>query len=231
MCCRTGDGADATGKNRLSGSAALWLVTTATAYAVLHHVGSGLAWLGTVGSTRWADWIDLVTPYAFVLPAAATLWRAGGASARAWLVYVIGAITYVEGHGIHLAANSIGNVAPGDQAHLWDEVVGHYFWFSGSMLVWAAVAMTLARRDAPPVFPSAVLAVSVGLTASTNALEGGTAVLGLAAAAGFVGWGWLTRAQLGGQLLMAFVPSLLVLVVYGLWNGGFPQPSELGWLR
>src|SRR3712207_307827 len=78
-----------------------WLATTAVAYSVLHHAGSGLASLGTVGSgpTRWADWIDLATPYAVLIPAAVTLWAA---PAGIWLVYLVGAITYVEGHGVHL---------------------------------------------------------------------------------------------------------------------------------
>jgi hypothetical protein len=68
-----------------------WLAATAIAYALLHHVGSGFAWLGPVGSgsTRWADWIDLATPYAFLLPAALALWRAGGVAGSAWLVYLL----------------------------------------------------------------------------------------------------------------------------------------------
>lgn len=37
---------------------------------------------------------------------------------------------YASGHGIHLAANSIGNVSPGPTARLWDEVVGHCVWYA-----------------------------------------------------------------------------------------------------
>jgi hypothetical protein len=208
--------------------AARTLAAAAVAYALFHHVGTGLGWLGAIGSTRWADWADLLTPYAFLLPAVATIRFAQGGPAS-WLVFLTGAITYVEGHGIHLAANSIANAAPGDAAHLWDEVVGHYLWFSGAMLVWAALALTAAPRTpvAGPI--PIVLAVAVGATAATNALEGGTAVLGLAAAAGFTGWGWRTRRRLGRCLIVAFAPAVLILVGYGWWNGGFPQPSQLGW--
>ncbi len=225
---RAGDGAET--NSRLPRPAARALAATAVAYGVLHHLGSGLGWLGTVGPTRWADWLDLIVPYAVLLPAAATLWWCAAARSS-WLVYLVGAITYVEGHGIHLAGNSINNAAPGDAAHLWDEVVGHYLWFSGAMLVWAALALEVARRDPLRGLFPAGLAILVGVTAATNALEGGTAVLGLVSAAAFIAAGWVTRARLGRHALIAFVPSALILVVYGVWNGGFPQPSELGWLR
>ena len=46
------------------------------------------------------------------------LWRDGGVGAPVWLVYLIGAITYVEGHGVHLSANSISNATPTTAAHL-----------------------------------------------------------------------------------------------------------------
>ena len=66
-------------------AAARALAGAAIAYGVLHHVGSGLQWLGTVGPTCWADWIDILTPYAVILPVAVALWHC---STRwpAWLV-------------------------------------------------------------------------------------------------------------------------------------------------
>jgi hypothetical protein len=211
--------------------AARWLAATAIAYSLLHHVGSGFAWLGPVGSgsTRWADWIDVATPYAFLLPAAVFLWRGGGVSAPMWLAYLVGAVTYVEGHGVHLSANSISNATPTAAAHLWDEVVGHYLWYTGAMLVWTALAATLVRRCRPRGPLAVLFALAVGVTAATNSLEGGTALLGLATAAGFAAWGWLTRASSGRLLLIGSVPALLVIAGWGIWNAGFPQPSELGW--
>ena len=41
-----------------------WLVVLAVSYGVLHHAGTIFVGLGEVGETRWADWIDLLTPYA-----------------------------------------------------------------------------------------------------------------------------------------------------------------------
>ncbi|MFI0356323.1 hypothetical protein [Actinomadura sp. 9N407] len=206
-----------------------WLAATAVAYALTHHIGFGMAWLGSIGETRWADWIDILTPYAVLLPAAAAL-RAGGAGPRTWALYLAGAITYVEGHGIHLAANSVGNVAPSDLVHLWDEYVGHYLWYGGLALVFAALALTLARSPAASGPWPIVLALLTGLTFTTNALEGQFALPAIALAAAFTAWGWITRHHLGRLLAIAFAPALLALIVYGIWHQGFPEPTELGWI-
>ncbi len=211
----------------LSGPEARWLAVTAGSYGVLHHVGSLGSRLGPVGPTRWADWLDLMTPYAVLLSAAATL-LAAGAGSRPWALYLVGAVTYAEGHGIHLAANSIGRTDPGPAAHLWDEVVGHYVWYSGWTIVLAALTAVLAGRALPRGPLPYALALLVGTTAATNALEGGTVPLALATAAALVTVGWLTRHRLGRLLAVAYGPTLLIIAAYGLWHGGFPQPSQLG---
>lgn len=217
----------AKGGGEPGGTGALrWLAASAVAYVLLHHLGGALAPLGSVGVTRWADWIDLGTPYAVLLPAAVALARSG-AGRRLWPLYLVGALTYTEGHGIHLAANSVGNVAPGQTAHLWDEVVGHYAWYTGTALVFVTLAAAFARYHPPGHIGAYVLAALVGLTHATNSLEGGTAVFGVVVAAVFTGWGWTMRARLGRLLLVAYLPALLVLAGYGLVHGGFPQPSSL----
>jgi hypothetical protein len=212
---------------------AFWLTATAVTYALTHHVGVAMAWLGTIGPTRWADWIDLLTPYAVLLPAAAAL-HTGGADRRAWALYLTGALTYVEGHGIHLAANSVGNHTPNAAAHLWDEVVGHYIWYGGAALVAASLAAALAHHPAPRTAAGRVLthtaALLTGVTFTTNSLEGGTADMGIAVAAAFTAWGWSARGRLGGAWATAFACALLLLAAYGLRQGGFPQPSQLGWI-
>lgn len=207
-----------------------WLAGMAVAYVALHHVGVGMAWLGSVGETRWADWIDLLTPYTFLLAAAGAL-RAGRVGQRVWALYLVGAITFAEGHGIHLAANSVGNVEPpSDIVHLWDEVVGHYLWYSGVYLVFAALAAGLARAGAVRGVLPYVLAVLVGVTVATNSLEGNTAVFTMVVAVGFLAWGWTTREGLGRLLLVVYGTALGLLIAYGVWQRGFPEPSDLGWI-
>ena len=49
-----------------------------------------------MGATRWTDWLDLLTPYAVLLPAAVTLLSAG-AGLRPWAVYLVGAVMYADG--------------------------------------------------------------------------------------------------------------------------------------
>jgi hypothetical protein len=72
-----------------------------------------------------------------------------------------------------------------------------------------------------------VFALAVGATAASNALEGGTAALTLTSSAVFVMVGWRTRDGLGRLVLVAYGLAVGILAVYGLWFGGFPQPSTL----
>jgi hypothetical protein len=202
------------------------LAATACAYGVLHHLGSLTSGLGGVGQTRWGDWIDLLTPYLVLLPAGVAL-LAAGIGPRLWIGYLAGAVLYADGHGIHLAANSIGNEAPGEPAHLWDEVVGHYLWYGGWTVVLAVLAATFARHRLPGGPVPYALALLVGGTAATNALEGGTVPLALAGVAAFGAVGWRTRDRLGRLLLVAALPTAVIVLGYGLAHGGFPQPSQL----
>lgn len=205
-----------------------WLVAFALSVVVGHHVGVLLAPLGDVGRTRWADWADLVVPYAVIACAAGAL-AAGAAGRRAWLVLGAAAVAYTQGHGIHLAANSIANVDPGSTAHLWDEVVGHYVWYAGLAGVVAALALALSELPRPGTAGYA-LALLFGLTVFTNSVEGGTPLLGVATSLAFVAWGLRRRRRAGVLLLAAYAVSAIALLAWGLYWGGFPQFSELGWI-
>ncbi len=211
------------------GSPGRWLAVTAVAYGVLHHLGTVVSPLGDVGDgpTRWIDWVDLATPYMIVLPGALALW-AGKASPRCWELFGVGAVTYVEGHGIHLSANSIRHVTDTDPAYLWDEVVGHYVWYAGALLM--LVALVLARRGNEPPQGALTHALSLwtGLTLATNALEGGTAAAMLVAATGLAIWGLRDRARFPRVLVLVGATAVCVIAGYGLQHGGFPQPSEGG---
>lgn len=213
-----------------------WLALAALAYGVLHHQGTLLANAGeTVNGTRWADWLDIATPYFVLLPVALAL-GGFGADRLAWALYGVGVLTYAEGHGIHLSANSIGNLdPPGGFAwppavHLWDELVGHHLWSLGVALV--VVAIARATHDTPPApgIPAYPLALLVGFTWFTNSVEGGTPVIGLLGAAFLTGVGWVHRGGFDRVLLVAYGPALLLLAGYGAWHRGFPQFTQLGWV-
>jgi hypothetical protein len=188
-----------------------WLAATAVAYAVLHHLGLLPSGLGSAGDgTRVADWLDLAVPWLVLVPAALTL-QAGQVGPRVWWTFGAGALAYASGHGVHLAANSVGNVEPGPTAHLWDEVVGHHVWYAGVAGVLAALAMSMVGRRRPPIV-GYLLAIGVGLTWASNAVGGGTEWFSLAVSLVAAWWGWTQRRQLGGVLLLGFVPAVAFLI-------------------
>ena len=202
-----------------------WLAWFAVAVIIGHHTGTIFGPLGELGGrTEWADWIDLLVPYAVVGTALGAL-LAAGADRRAWLLAALGGVIYTQGHGIHLAANSVGN-ARGDEApvHLWDEVVGHYVWYAGLYLLLAALVLVLPAVRGQARWPLAAL---FGLTLATNAVEGGTPVFTLLVAAAFLVWGARRRSDV--VITTAAVATVLI-AGWGLYHSGFPQFSELGWI-
>jgi hypothetical protein len=189
-----------------------WLAATAAAYAVVHHLGLLPSGLGPAADrTRVADWLDLAVPWLVLVPAARTL-QSAQVGARVWWTFGAGAVAYVSGHGIHLAANSVGNAAPGPTAHLWDEVVGHYVWYAGVAGVLAALAMSMVGRSRPPAV-GYLLALGTGLTWASNAVGGGTEWFSLAVAVVAAWFGWTRRRELSGVLAVGFAPAIAFLVV------------------
>ncbi|MDT7538470.1 MAG: hypothetical protein QOI82_2055 [Actinomycetota bacterium] len=212
-----------------------WLGCFALAVIIGQHAGVLFKPLGSAGrGTEWADWIDLLTPYAVIGTALLTL-VAAGAERRAWLIAALGAVVYAEGHGIHLAANSVGNArGNGQPVHLWDEVVGHYLWYAGLFLLVTALAMTMADRPRPggAALPLAAL---VGLTTANNGIEGGTPYFSIAVSLAFVGWGWRHRRGSGLLLVTTYGVAAALMIAWGVYwavaeGRSFPQFSELGWI-
>jgi hypothetical protein len=205
------------------------LAAFAVAVIVGHHLGTLLSPLGRVGSTSWADWADLAVPYVVVGCAAATL-EAARADRRQWILLAVTGVLYTQGHGIHLAANSIAGVEPSDAVHLWDETVGHWLWYGGLAGIVGTLALTLSAFPTPRSAWSLVLALLFGLTVFTNSVEGGTAVLGLVSGTIFVTWGRRSRHRMPELLVPTYAVAVAGLLGWGLYWRGFPQFSELGWL-
>jgi hypothetical protein len=203
----------------------------AFAVAVLagHHLGTLLAPLGEIGDTRWADWVDLVVPYAVVGCAAAAI-AAVGAGPRQWVAFGAFAVLYTQGHGIHLAANSIANVEPSDVVHLWDETVGHWLWYGGLAGIVLVLAVVFDEVPSPRRAIGVPLATAFGFTVFTNSVEGGTVVLGLATGVVFAVWGLRRIGRTSELLAAAYLVTLVCLAGWGAYWGGFPQFSELGWI-
>ncbi len=181
------------------------------AVGLLHHLGS-LGGLGDAGGgTRWQDWLDLVTP---LLVVGTAWWTLAGVAPDPHTVRLAaaGGLLYTSGHGIHLAANSIGNArGPAAPVHLWDEVVGHGLWYAGL----AVLVLALSRSVEPTSVPPAgwLLAAAVGLTWTTNALGADGLVLPMTVvAAAFAVLGWRARRTRAGRLML-FTYGLAALML------------------
>jgi hypothetical protein len=212
-----------------SGSVRRRLAVFAATVIVTHHLGTALGPLGRVGTTRWADWVDLIVPYIVLGTAAATV-AAADAGRREWILLAAAGILYTQGHGIHLAANSIAEVEPSDAAHLWDETAGHWLWYGGLTGIVATLAYALRAVPSSRTLWGLVLSLGFGLTICTNSIEGGTPALGLACGVVFVAWGLRRRGRLPELLVPAYGLAFVALVGWGLYWQGFPQFSELGWI-
>lgn len=184
-------------------------------------------------ATRLEDFADLLTPFLVLGPLLVAL-AALRPGRRTWAAVLVGSVLFVQGHGLHLSANSVAWAQRGqglqEPTHLWDEVVGHHLWFVGlTVVVWALVPVLAAVRL--PAAPAVALSGLLALTWAANVVEGGAVPAGAALAAVLVVQGWRYRATPAGrQVAGTFALSLLLMAVWGLWQGGFPQPSELGWL-
>jgi hypothetical protein len=139
------------------------------------------------------------------------------------------AVAYSQGQGIHLAANAIAADAPGDAAHLWDEVVGHYVWYGGLAGIVAGLALGIGGLPRPVSPVRHVLALLFGFNVFANSVEGGTAVLGLVTSVAFVTWGLRRRGRAAELLIPAYTVAAIGLVAWGVYWRGWPQFSELGW--
>ncbi len=192
------------------------LALTALAYSLCHHVGSLPDGLGPAGrGTRVADWVDLATPLLVLTPALLAVLDARPGRAT-YLWFAVGSWLYATGHGLHLAANSIGNAQPGATAHLWDEYVGHWTWYAGVAVLTAVLASTMVGRPVPRHPVAWVLAGSAGATWGTNATGGEFTWAGLVLAVAAIEWGVRHRRDQGLLLGVAGAAGAGAVVVSAL---------------
>jgi hypothetical protein len=200
------------------------------------------------------DAIDLLTPLVLI-PICWLLFRsAGGGPARLVeeLAFVVLAVLWVLGHGIHLSANSINNLAEGlaksqtlditgtsiyQLIYFFDEKLSHPLWHGG--IVGVALVLILREWRSPAgertLWWAAVVGGLIhGFTLFCMFLEGQSVPLGLAFTLGVtllaLIWG---RKRLARQPLLAFffVACLVALLFFAGWGlrwGGFPEFTEVG---
>jgi hypothetical protein len=202
------------------------VVAFVAAVFAFHHLPE------VAGLVRLHDASDLLTPFAVVGTAAAALWSLH-APPRAVVLGFVAAVLYVDGHGIHLSANSIGaDPVPGDageRAHFWDERFGHLWWHLGWFGLAAAIALA-DRGTALGPRQRAAIVLLLAATLFTNTVEGGTWWLELAATGIFGAWALATRRAVVSSFAGGFALAAALIGIWAAWHGGVPQFSELGWI-
>jgi hypothetical protein len=195
----------------------------------------------------WADVFDMFTPVVLMPLYWLLLRDAGPLSTRDTLLFVVLAAVWVEGQGIHLAANSIGHkVHAGSTAYrvteFYDENLGHYLWHAGIVGLSAFVIARQWRAPAPVPAGGGVLSVVAGLVYGLAwflvVVEAGTAPLGVtfAVLVAVFAAGWGRRRGLRQPVLALFLYgytfSVVLFAVWAaIWHGHLPQFSQLGLIK
>lgn len=202
----------------------------------------------------YQDALDLLTPLVLI-PLYWVLFRAASqqpATLSEEVVFMGLAAIWMLGHGLHLAANSINNLAESAAfrqtlditrsdlytlIYFYDEHLSHYLWHAG--LVGLAALLIYREWRAPAGSPvvwwaTGLAAVLYGFTYFCVFLEGQTVLLGLpfavgAAAVALIGH----RRQLAQRPVTAFLAlacllAALLFLGWGLYWGGFPEFSDVG---
>jgi hypothetical protein len=191
------------------------------------------------------DVVDLLTPLVLI-PAYWLLFQLDCAKPPAQnetIVFLVLAALWVEGQGMHLAANSIGHLTQGlagtDVAaltHFYDEVLSHYMWHAAVI----GFSILLIYRQWKNPFPGgrSRLGTQVGagilhgLNYGLMVLEGATTPLGVPAAGlitlfGIVwGRGKLRQQPLLAFFFVAYLVATLLFILWRLYWGSFIEPFD-----
>jgi hypothetical protein len=247
-------------KNRISSI----LFFFGLAYAFFHIVPAFLPALFKKPLT-WGDTLDFFTPLAVVSLAfflysqikkalqsqgsLETSHKTARKLAKALLG--LGFLLYIDGHGLHLAANSLARLFQNEvgsefynAAYLLDEIISHYIMNGGMILISAgliffALDLSFKSLSGKSFFLLSFGAVFYGFNFTVNCIEGQTVALGISAS----GLGFLLTSYFYYKnrknspnnsihlfYLSAYFLSLILFAYWRITQSGFPQFSELGWI-
>ena len=240
-------------------SLSLWVLIYAFSYAFFHIIPVLLHY-EIKNRLMVGDLFDILTPFAIVLVAykifrilSSGASQDSDSSARTLAIgiLILGAITFVEGHGMHLSANAIArHLAPMKGSPLFtldyffDEKLGHILWDSGiALLSFGLILMGSNFNQARALNQKPILTIFAsllyGFTYFVNAVEGQTAffTFPLAIVIPFFIWCLVRRRRILllknpvlSFYLLAHLLALPLFIIWGIWHGGFPEFSELGWI-
>lgn len=196
-----------------------------------------------------ADVLDLFTPLV-VIPLYYLLLYHGSSQKpglTSTIIFLIFSALWVLGQGMHLAANTIGHwiaAGAGDQlydvTYFYDEVLSHYLWHLGAIALSAQLIYRSWKHpfqeQTYPLVTEIISSVLYGLTIFIIGIEGGTVAIlfpfcVLAGIAGItLGWKNYQKMPLLSYFTAGYTLAGLIYIGWGLYWGGFPQFSHLGWI-
>lgn len=195
----------------------------------------------------WADVIDMFTPVVLIPLYWLLLRDAGPLSDRESILFAVLAAVWVEGQGIHLAANSIGHLVPAgspgyDVTEFYDENLSHYMWHAGIVALTAFAVWRQWRAEPPPAAERPLLTVAAALLYGFAWFlvidEAGTPPLGVTFAVALTLFAalWGRRRGLRQPVLALFLGgsafSVLLFAIWAaIWHGQLPQFSHLGLIK
>ncbi len=198
---------------------------------------------------KTGDVLDLLTPIVLIPLYWGLLSKAAlpAPRPRTTIAFLVLSALWTLGQGMHLAANSIGHQLESLQDSeayaltlFYDETLSHYLWHLGVMGLSGLIVLSAWRStgdvNGRPPRALAAAAIIYGLTYSIIVIEGGTWPVGLPfaglLAAAFL-WTAIRDHRSPASVWyfgLANLISLGLLVGWGLYWGGFPEFSQLGWI-
>ncbi len=199
-------------------------------------------------SIKNGDVLDLLTPF-ILIPLYWQLFKIRPESqptAKETLFFLIFVVMWVQGQGMHLAANSIGHLTK-DLAdtnniktltHFYDEILSHYLWHCGSI---GLSALLIYRQwQHPFINQSSQLKWQVsggiihGFTYFVGVVESATTYIGVpfAVVVVFFALFWGRNRFLQQPILTFFFVTYLIACLFflgwGIYHGGLPEFSAVG---
>lgn len=192
-----------------------------------------------------ADVIDLISSY-FVLGAGWLVFRLDDRKPPTFgetscLIVVL--ILWLDGHGIHLATNSVGHLLKDltktpaySLNYFYDELLGHYLWNSGVMGLSTLLIYRQWRNPTPSPSPlrlESLAAFLYGFTFFCCLVEGHTAPLAIPYSIFVVAFAFRQRTEFRRLPVLAFFAmahalALTLTLGWGLWWKGLPEFSQIG---
>jgi hypothetical protein len=197
---------------------------------------------------EWGDVLDIATPFlVFALAWALIRASVGGLGSGLGFAFLMLAVAWTQGQGMHLASNSIGHQVPENASgdlpeviHFYDEQLSHYIWYLGVgllpllflVVLWRGQPSSDAGYALPVVVAGVIYGVSLGLSSLEAAVVPMTFSLFVATLVFAVflhrSVPSLRRVQLFTFCFTAVAVAIVVLIGWGIYYGGWPELSDVG---